>query len=109
MLALGASKELRECQLKRVRESNNQFQPGIDLAIFQLADPWTPITGPDREFRLRPIPLDPELCYNRADGLLQGFGLAFVFELLADFAGHNCIIGIAQFKCVLYTEHYYFE
>lgn len=109
MLALGASKELCKRQLKRVGESNDQFQPGIDLPIFQLADPWTPITGPDSEFRLRPIPLDPELGHHRADGLLQGFGLAFVFEFLADFAGHNCIIGIAQSKCVLYTEHYYFE
>ena len=82
---------------------------GIDLAVFQLADPGTPVTRPDGEFRLRTNSLDPELGHNRADGLLQGLCLALVFELLADFASHNCIIGIAQFQCVLYTEHYYFE
>lgn len=109
MLTLRAGKELRKRQLKCVGKRNDQFQPGIDLSVFQLADPGTPIAGPDSELRLRPIPLDPELGHHRADGLLQGFGLAFVLEFLADFAGHNCIIGIAQFKCVLYTEHYYFE
>lgn len=109
MLALSTSEELRERQLKRIGKCNDQFQPGIDFPVFQLADPGTAIAGPYREFRLRPIALDSELGHHRADSLLQGLGLALVLEFLADFAGHNCIIGIAQSKCVLYTEHYYFE
>ena len=66
MLPLGAGKKLRERQFKGICQGYYQFQRGIDLAVLQLADPGTSVTGPDGEFRLGPASFNTELGHHRA-------------------------------------------